>query len=229
MTCHFYYLEDIGALGEMEGLKAVSLVNCVDLIDISVLARCKKLRSVQLGGCKRLSDVSALSCADNIECVDLSGTDVCSIVALGGLNKVRKLKKINIEGTRVRELDVLKNCKNLKELNVAKTRVYDLGVLSNFHRLKKLNIARTVVCDLSVLGTCGKLKDLNVEDIKVGRIRLEGLRGLKYLNVVGIKFDFSMMHELVKLKELHVDWTTGVGLRRLGMDGKKFKIIVDRW
>ena len=150
---------------------------------------------------------------DGLLALDLSGTPVASLAPLEGMPlaelncagcgqivdlaplKGMPLRILNLEATRIYDVDVITTLPELEQLNVADTKVTSLDVKNN-RRLKRLNLNRTSTTELPSLSHTA-LESLHIAWTKIASLAgLESLP-LKELDAERVPvIDFSVLRDL---------------------------------
>lgn len=113
--------------------------------------------------------------------LNLNGTRVRNISAL---RRVKNLKTLNLEGTWVANIDVLKDFQGLTELSLAGTRISNVDALKELKNLRTLNLEGTRVANIDVLKDLKNLRTLNLERTRIVNVdALRNLRGLMDLSL----------------------------------------------
>ncbi len=84
------------------------------------------------------------------------------IVNLIPLNRLRKLKELNLCNNNIKDISTLVYCKNLKRLNIEGNKIVDLSPLTKLRNLEKLNIYGNDFRQITELSECKKLKELYI-------------------------------------------------------------------
>lgn len=137
--------------------------------------------------------------------LDLSGSGITEISMLKHLTN---LQALGLEGTQVSDIGALSGLTNLQELYLSRTQVSDIGSLSGLTNLQLLNLASTQVSDIGGLSGLMNLRELYLAGTEVRDIgALSGLTNLQKLDLAGTQVsDIGTLSGLTNLQWLwHTD------------------------
>lgn len=182
-------------------------------------------------------DLAGIKQATSIQELDLQSNQY--IVNIDPLAQLLGLRKLNLNGTIVRDLSPLRNLTDLeflslthtpvqdlsplkyaaklKVLDVSFTRASDISVLEKMTELSSVNLQSAPVTDFSVLGKLPSLTQLNLEATKLlNTALLTDLKQLTHLNLSAtLVSDISALGGLVELEEVDLDSTRINGVHAL--------------
>lgn len=135
--------------------------------------------------------------------------DGLPIVDLRPLEGLSGLQRLDLNATRVTELDPVQNLPGLKSLLLAQTPVADLRPLEGLPELEVLGLGGTQVTDIDPLDGLPKLKMLDLAGTRVSRLSpVQGLTGLEMLNLAWTPVtDLDPLQGLRELKMLDLTGT----------------------
>ncbi len=147
--------------------------------------------------------------------LNLKGTRVRDISALKNL---KNLKTLNLEGTWVANIDVLKDFKGLTDLSLGGTRVANVDALKDLKNLRTLNLEGTRVANIDALKGLKNLRTLNLEGTRVANVgALKDLRGLMDLSLANTRVtDIDALNNLKSLRTLNLGgtWVADINVLR---------------
>lgn len=172
-------------------------------------------QSVDISGIREIISLDPLSELSDIICLDVSGTSIEDISVLRAANKLKVLKA---NGTLINDISPLKYCITLEELEVANTNIDDLSVLSALRNLQKLNVSQTRITTIRDVGNCPNLTVLNASATKIPTIApIADLNALMVLDVSQTAIrDLSPLIGRNNLQSLNVSNTAVSNLAALG-------------
>ncbi|GAA4836010.1 hypothetical protein [Algivirga pacifica] len=134
------------------------------------------------------------------------------------VSKMRKLKKLNIDGLAVKDLVPLRSLTHLQYLNCSNTQVRDLSPLQYCNSMVSLNISNTLLYDLSALVHLSELEELNISYTPTTDLSpIAALINLQKLNISEVNADdLSPLSSLTVLKELDLSGTAVNTLNEVG-------------
>ena len=171
-------------------------------------------QSVDISGVIGILNLNALDKLSDLTYLNVSGTSIEDIAVMRAFNKLKVLKA---NGTLIDDISALKYCITLEELEIANTSVADLAVLSALPNLEKLNVANTLVSSLRDLKYCPQLTSLNASGTKIFNIvPVEDLSSLTVLDVSNTAVrDLSPLASKESLQSLNVSSTAVRSLEAL--------------
>lgn len=162
--------------------------------------------------------------------VDFLYLDGTAIADVGPLSRLRALKVLSLERTRVTDLSPLAGLTNLGFLYLDGTGVSDLSSLAALGGLELLSLENTRVGNLDPLAGLTGLQVLSLENTPVTNLRpLAGLRALKvlFLGHTAVR-DLRPLAALTGLRELRLEGTQVADLTPLrGLDGLQVLFLQD--
>lgn len=180
----------------------------------SKLKQVTQKQYVNLSGLNGIIDIEPLSELSDILVLDLSGTSVEDIAILRNANK---LKVLRANSTLIENINVLKYVITLEELEIENTSVDNIAVLANLKHLQKLNISNTMVNRLIDLKDCQTLTSLKANGCKISSISaLENLPQISVLDISNTSVrDLSPLQSLTGLQSLNISGTPVSNLQAL--------------
>lgn len=176
------------------------------------------LRTLDLSGCKDLADISPLNLMP-LEELNLSGTDVDDLSVIKTLKQLRKLDLSNCN--MLSDLTELQGLTNIVELNLSGTEKLDSLAPLRGIPLVRLDISNSQLRDISPLEV-SNLEWLSIKNTKVINITVLTNSRLDYFSAAGtrIRRIDALAHEDARLRE-HLD-LTATFVRDLGpLQGKQ--------
>nr|AKC94919.1 putative actin-related protein [uncultured organism] len=154
--------------------------NIEDILDIKGLQNLVNLRELDLSKNFKIRKIRGLENIRDLEKLNLQGTSITEIRGLGTLTNLREL---NIsENNVIREIKGLENLKNLEVLNLSKNSLIEIDGLENLKNLKVLNLSRNSLTEIKGLDVLTNLRILNMRDNRIKEIKgLENLTNLEEL------------------------------------------------
>lgn len=128
-----------------------------------------------------------------------------STIDISPLQKLKNLKKLEIENIAIEDINSLKRLTNIDDLYLNHTRISNLELLRNLHNLQKLSLAdERRVKDLEPLKELNNLQELYLYcDPDADLSPLNNLKNLKKLTVMHPDiFSFLMFKDLTNLQEI---------------------------
>jgi Leucine-rich repeat (LRR) protein len=143
----------------------------------------------------------------NTESIEISGNK--DITSIEPLNRLVKLKVVNISDTRVEDLTPLRNLIYLEILNCAKTPVKTLSPLKYANELKEINLNRTGIKDLEPLKICHKLEKIDFSETAINNVSpLAELTGINFISAAFAPLtDIKPLNNLKSLLTLNLSAT----------------------
>lgn len=180
----------------------------------SKLKQVTQKQYVNLSGLREIISVEPLCELSDLLALDISGTSVDDIAILRNANKLEVLRA---NSTLIENIDVLKYVITLEELEIANTGIENIAVLANLRKLQKLNISHTRVNRLIDLKDCQALTSLKANGCKISSISaLENLPQISILDISNTTVrDLSPLQALTQLKSLNISGTPISNLQAL--------------
>ena len=114
------------------------------------------------------------------------------------LHRLASLRKINVNGTSIRNLDPIPEFVRLESLSFSDTRIASLYPLINLRKLRELNCPRNPIADIEALTALNSLEVLDLDNTQIKDIK--GIRNLTNLRV--LKFSGTMVKDISPIEEL---------------------------
>ncbi|MDB5052425.1 MAG: hypothetical protein JWM44_475 [Bacilli bacterium] len=170
------------------------------------------LKTLQLSYCG-VEDISALQKLTQLEKVELSMDPVKDWTPLMGLTK---LKYLGIGDNDFNDLSLLSAMTNLEELYVGSNEIKDYSLLKNLPHLTSLSIGYQGLTDISFLNELPQLKKLYFSYLPE-----IDLKTIKDLNLSGIFFFETQIHDLTQLKQMSALKSVSLFTNQVDMDSAK--------
>jgi len=126
---------------------------------------------------------------------------------LESLSSLKKLKNLNLSYCNISDLTFLKDLTSITELELKANLINDILPLSNLKKLKELHLSGNRIIDLNPLKSLTSLRKLNLENNEIVDLkpleRLESLETL-YLSINKIN-DITCLEKCKTLKTLTID------------------------
>ncbi|MCZ6592738.1 MAG: leucine-rich repeat domain-containing protein, partial [Alphaproteobacteria bacterium] len=124
---------------------------------------------------------------DQVTDLNLRGTEVTD---LDILKRLTRLQSLSLTDTQVADLDPLKGLNNLQSLSLERTRVVDLVPLKEILALQEVRLDGAPVADIEPLKNCTKLKRLDLDYTEITDFNpLKSLKNLETLYLSGTQID----------------------------------------
>jgi hypothetical protein len=109
-----------------------------------------------------------------------------------GLDKLKNVNRLKLDGNFITEIKGLDHLTNLKELTLSHNKISEIKGLNNLYYLKKLNLSWNEITEIKGLDNLKNLEWINLYGNNIHEIKgLENLENLKY-----IELDISKMTDL---------------------------------
>lgn len=171
-------------------------------------------QSLDISGIREIISVDPLSELSDLVYLDISGTSIDDISILRNANK---LKVLYANSTLIDDISPLKYCITLEELELSNTGINDLSVLNSLHNLKKLDLSNTTISRINHLKSCPNLTSLNLSGCPISS--LGALQDLNQLNNLDISNtlvrDLTPISNMKELRSLNISGTSIVNLQVL--------------
>jgi Leucine-rich repeat (LRR) protein len=195
-------LTELPPLQYLERVETVVLRNTL-ISDLGPLRSLGRLKRVDLAW---LPNVNLDSIPDWVEEITLTGANIAD---LSPLNRLRKLRSLKANNTKVADLSAL-DLTSLENLNVSRTKIDSIERISSFGCLQSLSINETGVVDLSPLSDLTSLMRLSCNQTKIASLSpIAALR--KITNISCYRTHVSRLDPLVgmiDLRSLNIYGTT---------------------
>jgi len=125
-----------------------------EALDLSPLSRLGSVKSITVNG-RRLDDLNGLQSVRGLEFLNVEGTEVKDLTPLKTLASPRLLEILKISDTSVDDIAVVKDLRGLSQLWASNTKIQDLSPLTSAVRgrvLKYLDVSGSKVTDVTPLG-----------------------------------------------------------------------------
>jgi len=183
-------------------IKELNLGYNRSLKDISPLKQLTTIRKLKLP--ESVSDLSPLNALKKLESIEIQNSKITNLDALEGLTNLHTLF---IPGNReLSDITGLKGLENLEALWLGESKVGDLSPLKDLKKIKVLRVNSTKVSDLSPIKNLKNVEELDFGYTKVNDVSaLKDLKKLKSLTMWSTKVkDISAFKNLKNLEYLNV-------------------------
>jgi Leucine-rich repeat (LRR) protein len=167
----------------------------------AALRKLVKSRYVDISGFRSIDSLDPLAKLTDLQRINISGTKVKDLTPIRNLNF---LEDLNISNCQIQDLSPLRYMKNIKDLDASNTGITDLSPLSYYTNLERLNISGTKVDSLDPIYGLSSLTDLRFNNSKISNLLpIKGLQNLSILQFSGTPVSditpVSMLNKLVRL------------------------------
>jgi len=173
-------------------------------LDLQQLQTLVEVEKLDLSSYPQLDDLEPVARLNNLKRIDVSGTKIKDLVALRNLTK---LDFLDCSNTVVSSIDPLKYALNLRVLRIDSTQISDGRILEVFENLQQFSASHSYLISLAPITDLRKIKVMDVSKTKIKSLEgIQGLSGLNYLDVShnSIK-DLSPISKLNELRNLKID------------------------
>ncbi|QWC00129.1 hypothetical protein KHQ88_00760 [Mycoplasmatota bacterium] len=157
----------------------------------------------------------------NISAQDLKRVDVLSLAnqpikSLADISNMTNLKKVEISGTKIKDINYLQYTPNLEVFAAYDNEITDFSVLSQLTNLKELYINNDISDKVkAIIGLIGRLEILSLGVSHGNLVFLKNLHSLKILHIKGKSIDLEGVEHLSSLERLIIDSEKVENLERL--------------
>lgn len=157
----------------------------------------------------------------NISAQDLKRVDVLSLAnqpikSLADISNMTNLKKLEISGTKIKDINYLQYTPNLEVFASYDNEITDFSVLSQLTNLKELYLNRDMSDqDKATIGLIDSLEILSLEVNHGNLVLFKNLHSLKELHIMGKSVDLEGIEYLSSLERLIIDSKEVENLERL--------------
>ncbi|MFP4092995.1 MAG: leucine-rich repeat domain-containing protein [Cyclobacteriaceae bacterium] len=187
----------------------------IDTVSYRMLLEMVDIENLDLSNRREIRSVKPLERLYKLRTLDISHTSVSDIQPLRNLTR---LEELNLSNTSVRDLMPLRYSTSLAMVNANNTQISDLSVFENFSKLKTLQCNSTLIFNLSPIENIREYEFANtaVTDITP----LQKLGKLEHVNFSSTNItDLNPLSNLKQLKMLSMDYTPVTDLSPLsGLD-----------
>ena len=147
----------------------------------------------------------------NISAQDLKRVDVLSLAnqpiqSFADISNMINLKKVEISGTKIKDISCLKYTPNLEVFAAYENEINDFSVLTKLTNLKELYINQDISDqDKHTIGSIDSLEILSLSVNHSNLVYLQNLHKLKKLQVIGKFVDLKGIEYLSNLETLIID------------------------
>lgn len=151
--------EDFSVLSKLTQLEEIWL-QFTKFSDLQLLSSATKMKRLYLSWLKgKLMNISFVKNFPELEI--FSAADI-PIETIDSLSECKKLREMNVSGTKIKDIKALSGLTELTMVSVAKTEIQDISPLAKAENLWSLDISGTPVKSLSALQKLTKLSSLTV-------------------------------------------------------------------
>jgi hypothetical protein len=183
-------------------IKELNLRYNPSLKDISALKQLTTIRKLSLPG--SVSDLSPLNALKKLESLEIQNSKITNLDALEGLTNLHTLF---IPGNReLSDITGLKRLGNLETLWLSESKVGDLSPLKDLKKIKVLRVNSTKVSDLSPIKNLKNVEELDFGHTEVNDVSfIKDFKNLKSLTMWQTKVnDISLLNKLKNLESLNI-------------------------
>ncbi|HEX8545780.1 MAG TPA: leucine-rich repeat domain-containing protein [Cytophagaceae bacterium] len=177
-----------------------------DSLNYGQLTRLTNTDKIDISNTKSILDLEPLNRLSKLKELNISGSGVTNVLPLRNMTK---LEMLSVDNTQVASLEPLKYSSNLKELYINNTPISKLAPLAIFTRLEKLEMNKTQVDSLEPLANLTTLKDIQAVGTNIVSLEpLKNLKNLEVLNLAETKIEsLAALAELSALQQINISGT----------------------
>lgn len=177
-----------------------------DTINFGQLKRILNTEVIDISKDSSITSIEPLNKLSRLKSLDLSYSKIEDLTPLRNLIY---LETLNCSNTPVKSLEALKYSTELKDLNISSTRVSSLEPVRIFAKLTKIDLHETAVTDLQPLSKLTSLTELQASTLSLRNVSpLAELKNLSVLNISETEVDtISALASLDKLSFLNLSHT----------------------
>lgn len=165
-----------------------------------------------------ITKVGGLEKLKDLEVLDMNGNNVSEIK---GLENLINLKSLDISHNKITEIKGLDKLVNLEKLNLGGSKIIEINGLGNLINLKVLNLSGNRITELKGLENLVKLRELHLRNNNI--LEIKGLKNLIHLErLILYKNPITDIKGLENLKNLKYLGINGSHLPNFGTNGKKY-------
>ncbi len=192
--------------------------------DYRMLREIVNLESLDISGNQYISDLSPLNKLEKLKTLNISNTKVRNLLPIRNLTK---LQTLYCSHTNITSLEPIKYLIEIKELECNNTSIIDLQPIANFTQLEKLDCSSTPLTNLEPVKNLTGLKDFKISRTLVQSLDpLSKTKNLVYLDisVTNVK-NIDSLSSLTNLLQLNMEKTPVEDLSPLsGLESLKMLI-----
>jgi len=153
---------------------------------------------------------------DSVEEIVYSGRGVAQISNLEGIQYLRRLTVLGLEGHNITAVHPLNQVTTLRSVDLSWNKITDIEPLSHLTNLEELNLRLNKLTDVRPLRTLTQLRSLTLDNTGIADLTgFESLRNLEFLNLrFNAISDVTPILHLTKLKDLNLEWNRLLDLRQ---------------
>jgi len=195
---------NVAVLQNLQELRELDISDCKGITQLQFIEQCTKLVEFSAANCTNIVNYSALQNLILLKKINLSGSSVTDI---NFVSNKSDLKDLQISKTAISDITSLNMCASIERLDISYTQVTDITTISRLWKLKRLNIAHTKIASLDALGANFELTDLDASFTQVSDLTpLSQCKKLTNIIVYNSKVtDIKALYSLNKITSLRVD------------------------
>ena len=193
---------ELSLLSELTRLEYLSIANVtISSAEVNAIGELSSLETLSLSKCG-ITTISGLERITRLKYLDLSYNPVRNLEPLA---QMTKLETLNLQRTSIVELTALSNCTSLKELDVSFNVLTSLEPIYGLSSLRTLNAGYNILSEINFTGTTSGLEVLTLNDNQLTSISsLSTCMSLKELDISNNKLtDISVLTGLPALSHLN--------------------------
>ncbi|KAL2342197.1 hypothetical protein Fmac_010137 [Flemingia macrophylla] len=195
----FIVLDDVATEKQLEELiyrfdylgpgKSLPSNFCAELVELHM----RKSKLKNLDGLKVLKNLKVIDLQRSEDLIDIQGLSKAKKLECVNLNFCRKIERLNIHSTYLRQLDVL-CCSSLKEISVGLVELRELKLSGN-SKLERLKVHSKYISELDLTGVsslkeldlsnCSSLEEILVSSEEITKLLLSDTRAYASLSWIG--------------------------------------------
>ncbi|HEY3403767.1 MAG TPA: leucine-rich repeat domain-containing protein [Ohtaekwangia sp.] len=202
-------------------LKKLPIINASDSLLPSDIKKITAIEDLDLSNNSFIQNLEPLDRLSKLKFLDLSGTNITSITPLRNLTE---LETLDLSHTKITDLSPLKYASKMVSLDISYTQVSDIAVVEKMPGLQNLFMHKTPVTNILPVSFLTVLQeaDLGATDI-TNLTPLESLMNITSLDISGTEVqDLQPIKNLKKISVLNIDSTRVTSLQVLaGLESLK--------
>lgn len=202
-------LTNLDGLDNLKELTSLTLNSASQLKNLKGIEKLKKLQYLSINSANKLESLDGIETLTNLQnlsvsCYGMGETSSNLFTSFPDLSKLDQLTGLSISGSKIANIDGLKNLKSIRELSLGNNQLESINGIENLTTLESLNLGNNKLT-LDNFEKIGQLKDLK-------GLSLSGFTG----DTGNAVKSFDGVENLQSLKELNLN---GVALKDVPMDG----------
>ncbi len=185
-----------------------------DSLNLGQIKRLQNTQEINISGNKEIMDLSPLNRIVALKSLNISNTNVYDLMPLRNLTS---LETLIVDGTLVKNFNLLKYTVNLKKLSFNNTKVDSLLDISKFTKLEELSCAQSGIINFNFLNSTSNLKKLDASNNSIKDLKPLGkLIAMEQLNLAYTQVqDLEVLASLPELQILNISNTPVLHLTHL--------------